>query len=69
MKGNKDETIINYTGEYKTAGEYAEALRSWMIQFYQFQCVSASFPYFLVSLQAQVSEVITSLFIVDFFFI
>ncbi|KAK7068231.1 RDD [Halocaridina rubra] len=42
-----------YEGSYHTAGEYTTALRLWMNQLYQMQCVAASFPYFLASVQAQ----------------
>ncbi|XP_064108358.1 protein FAM8A1-like isoform X1 [Macrobrachium nipponense] len=45
--------LKQYEGEYHTAGEYAAALRVWLNQLYQWQCVAATFPYFLASVQAQ----------------
>ncbi|KAB7493834.1 Protein FAM8A1 [Armadillidium nasatum] len=51
----KTETVVEYSGQYKTVNDYAEALRSWMIQVYQIQCLHSSFPFFLANLQAQSS--------------
>lgn len=45
--------LKKYEGDFHTAGEYAAALRLWMNQLYQMQCVAATFPYFLASVQAQ----------------
>nr|XP_027231303.1 protein FAM8A1-like [Penaeus vannamei]XP_027231304.1 protein FAM8A1-like [Penaeus vannamei] len=51
----KERTVppSQYEGQYPTAGDYAEALRSWMNQMYQWQCAAAAFPYFLASIQKQ----------------
>lgn len=45
-----------YEGDYHTAGEYALALRAWMNHLYQMQCVMATFPYFLASVQSQTAS-------------
>ncbi|CAL4108277.1 unnamed protein product, partial [Meganyctiphanes norvegica] len=37
------------------SGDYPEALRAWMNQLYQWQCFTATFPYFMATLHAQAS--------------
>uniref|UniRef100_A0A2P2I3T7 Protein FAM8A1-like n=1 Tax=Hirondellea gigas TaxID=1518452 RepID=A0A2P2I3T7_9CRUS len=47
--------INEYEGIYKTSGEYAAALRSWLSQVHHLQCISAGFPYFLAASLQQAS--------------
>ncbi|XP_018014325.1 protein FAM8A1 isoform X2 [Hyalella azteca] len=42
-------SITQYQGPYKTSEEYVIALREWLSQMYQIQCLHAGFPYFLAA--------------------
>ncbi|MCL4127846.1 UNVERIFIED_CONTAM: hypothetical protein GTU68_066016 [Idotea baltica] len=54
------EPIEHYSGPYKSSSDYADALRTWMVQLYQVQCIHSSFPLFLANLQAQASQTASS---------